>query len=474
MADEDGAGRDDSRDLFSTLPLDILLLIFKYLSPGAVLALSRTSKPLRRLLLNERHGRSFWLAARRTVGWPNLQVPLSEPAYAHIKTKLAGLGYQPNDYDEHMVFDIPWWTAWQDDIPDTASESSSSASSSGSSASAVSFDLAEEDRKMAASLTDFFHSHEPLGEKEWEHVEWFVVDYVAACRLQRRVFRRIEHLDNVCLLRNETLQAASTEARELFPCLGAFCMLHIIQPLWIPHNAAPDLSTWPALSLRLAPLHRLLRALTADGYALPAHFAAALASCPDSPFVSSDWHLGPSPFFSALPPAAVARLLSSAHALFRCAICAIHLPLPALHAHLRDPSAHAHLPAQPLAFNPLAGCAPQPRAAASACALPRKEFREAATRMLERAGRDLWTRDAELKSEGRAFRAWVREREGDLREVDGLRDWEWITSGKTADELQETARKLSCGGDREIVRLELVAPAKRAARGCGEAERAGL
>ncbi|KAJ8095922.1 hypothetical protein PM082_015143 [Marasmius tenuissimus] len=65
-------------------PLDVIFIIFEYLTPQDLLSLARTSKDLRNLLLS-RSTISVWKAARSNVeDLPDIPDDMSEPAYAHL------------------------------------------------------------------------------------------------------------------------------------------------------------------------------------------------------------------------------------------------------------------------------------------------------------------------------------------------------------------------------------------------------
>ncbi|KAK1224295.1 hypothetical protein PQX77_012803 [Marasmius sp. AFHP31] len=65
-------------------PLDVVFIIFEYLTPQDLLSLARTSKDLRNLLLS-RSTVSIWKAARSNVeDLPDIPDDMSEPAYAHL------------------------------------------------------------------------------------------------------------------------------------------------------------------------------------------------------------------------------------------------------------------------------------------------------------------------------------------------------------------------------------------------------
>ncbi|VDB95688.1 unnamed protein product [Peniophora sp. CBMAI 1063] len=74
-----------SKNIMS-LPLDVMLEVFTALQPSDLLALARTSKALRRMMMNRAHV-DVWKAARANV--PGIAVPephngVSEPAWAHL------------------------------------------------------------------------------------------------------------------------------------------------------------------------------------------------------------------------------------------------------------------------------------------------------------------------------------------------------------------------------------------------------
>ncbi|GAA6023436.1 hypothetical protein JCM10207_004411 [Rhodosporidiobolus poonsookiae] len=71
-------------DLFSSLPLDVLYLIARFLNPEAMLALASTSKAIRASLYDQSSA-CVWTAARMAVGMPDLEGDdLSEPVYAYL------------------------------------------------------------------------------------------------------------------------------------------------------------------------------------------------------------------------------------------------------------------------------------------------------------------------------------------------------------------------------------------------------
>ncbi|KAK7679983.1 hypothetical protein QCA50_016929 [Cerrena zonata] len=66
------------------MPLDVLFEIFRHLTPGDLLSLSRTSKPFRGLLMT-RESSSIWKDSRGNVpDMPDRPAFLSEPAYANL------------------------------------------------------------------------------------------------------------------------------------------------------------------------------------------------------------------------------------------------------------------------------------------------------------------------------------------------------------------------------------------------------
>ncbi|GAA5864375.1 hypothetical protein JCM8547_005801 [Rhodosporidiobolus lusitaniae] len=71
-------------DYLETLPFDMLCEIFSYLHPGELLALSRTAKPYRQLLMSKQ-SKFIWRKSRLFVEMPNLaSLDLSEPAHAAL------------------------------------------------------------------------------------------------------------------------------------------------------------------------------------------------------------------------------------------------------------------------------------------------------------------------------------------------------------------------------------------------------
>ncbi|BGP20846.1 hypothetical protein JCM10213v2_009011 [Rhodosporidiobolus nylandii] len=72
------------RDLFSSLPLDVLLDISANLDPGTLLAISQTSKAVRSTLCSK-SAEPLWLAARKAASMPELETQdMSEPLFAHL------------------------------------------------------------------------------------------------------------------------------------------------------------------------------------------------------------------------------------------------------------------------------------------------------------------------------------------------------------------------------------------------------
>ncbi|BGP31918.1 hypothetical protein JCM10296v2_003697 [Rhodotorula toruloides] len=81
-----GKAKDEGkvkRDLFSTLPLDIVLQIAGYLDPGTLLAIGQTSKSIRSTLFRK-SAQPNWVAARRKVGLKDLHELMAEPRYAFL------------------------------------------------------------------------------------------------------------------------------------------------------------------------------------------------------------------------------------------------------------------------------------------------------------------------------------------------------------------------------------------------------
>ncbi|KAH9935794.1 uncharacterized protein B0H18DRAFT_423867 [Fomitopsis serialis] len=77
-------GRKGGLKDMPTMPLDILLEIFRHLEPRDLLNLARTTKPFRDFLMS-RNSASMWKAARANVkDLPDCPPHLSEPAYANL------------------------------------------------------------------------------------------------------------------------------------------------------------------------------------------------------------------------------------------------------------------------------------------------------------------------------------------------------------------------------------------------------
>ncbi|GAA5970328.1 hypothetical protein JCM11641_001665 [Rhodosporidiobolus odoratus] len=74
----------EGRDLFSSLPLDVLLEVCADLNPGTLLSISQTSKAVRATLLS-RSALPLWTAARSAAGVPHLEAgDVSQPKYAYL------------------------------------------------------------------------------------------------------------------------------------------------------------------------------------------------------------------------------------------------------------------------------------------------------------------------------------------------------------------------------------------------------
>ncbi|BGP02604.1 hypothetical protein NBRC10513v2_003706 [Rhodotorula toruloides] len=71
------------RDVFSSLPMDLVLQICSDVDPGTLLAISQTSKSIRSTLIRKA-AEPVWLAARRNFGMPDLQAEVDEPMYAYL------------------------------------------------------------------------------------------------------------------------------------------------------------------------------------------------------------------------------------------------------------------------------------------------------------------------------------------------------------------------------------------------------
>lgn len=86
-ASSENVGRDDvfqtqGRDLFSTLPVEILTEILKQTSTEDVLAVARCSKRLCRFLVGNTNSDFIWKTVRRAANLPEPTPNLSEAAYA--------------------------------------------------------------------------------------------------------------------------------------------------------------------------------------------------------------------------------------------------------------------------------------------------------------------------------------------------------------------------------------------------------
>ncbi|BGP01905.1 hypothetical protein NBRC10513v2_005546 [Rhodotorula toruloides] len=74
----------EGEDRLSSLPTEILIMIISHLTPGSLLAVSRTSRFLRSLTFTKR-AEPIWMAARKRRGWPDLQAGgLNEVEYAKL------------------------------------------------------------------------------------------------------------------------------------------------------------------------------------------------------------------------------------------------------------------------------------------------------------------------------------------------------------------------------------------------------
>ncbi|TNY18652.1 hypothetical protein DMC30DRAFT_418644 [Rhodotorula diobovata] len=71
------------RDVFSTLPHDVLGQICRDLDPGTLLAISQVSKLVHRTIASK-SAKNLWEFVRRNGGWPDMEQPLSELKYAHL------------------------------------------------------------------------------------------------------------------------------------------------------------------------------------------------------------------------------------------------------------------------------------------------------------------------------------------------------------------------------------------------------
>ncbi|CDR46761.1 RHTO0S13e01200g1_1 [Rhodotorula toruloides] len=71
------------RDVFSTLPMDLVLQICSDVDPGTLLAIGQTSKSICSTLFRKA-AEPVWLAASRNVGMPDLQAEMDEPTYAYL------------------------------------------------------------------------------------------------------------------------------------------------------------------------------------------------------------------------------------------------------------------------------------------------------------------------------------------------------------------------------------------------------
>ncbi|BGP09936.1 hypothetical protein JCM10049v2_005814 [Rhodotorula toruloides] len=74
----------EGKDRLSSLPAEILLMITSHLTPGSLVAVSRTSRFLRSLTCTKR-AEPVWTAARQRRGWPDLEAGgLNEVEYAKL------------------------------------------------------------------------------------------------------------------------------------------------------------------------------------------------------------------------------------------------------------------------------------------------------------------------------------------------------------------------------------------------------
>ncbi|GAA6035448.1 hypothetical protein JCM8097_000260 [Rhodosporidiobolus ruineniae] len=96
---------EEGRDIFSTLPLDVLLEIARDLNPGTILSISQTSKAVRSTLFRK-SAEPVWIKAREMSGWPKLEAgDVSEPMYAFLTQgracQVCGLGKKT--HVDHLI-----------------------------------------------------------------------------------------------------------------------------------------------------------------------------------------------------------------------------------------------------------------------------------------------------------------------------------------------------------------------------------
>ncbi|GAA5999079.1 F-box protein [Rhodotorula paludigena] len=78
-----GRAATRGNDLFSSLPFDLLYQICGLVDPATLLSISQTSKAVHRTL-DSKASEPVWVAARRSVGMPDLEADLAEPMYAFL------------------------------------------------------------------------------------------------------------------------------------------------------------------------------------------------------------------------------------------------------------------------------------------------------------------------------------------------------------------------------------------------------
>ncbi|BGP50116.1 hypothetical protein JCM10450v2_006027 [Rhodotorula kratochvilovae] len=474
----------DGKDRLSTLPLDVLLLIFESASPGALLALVRTTKAFRRLLLaRSPRTERLWAGARRNVGWPELGAPLDEPEYAHLvegwdcqlcgstsdliveyplrvrlcKTcdeqnldqELAAMGFKPEDYA-----DIPHTAWWKDDwwhpLPDPPERERASLDDGSDTDSDLDeeWDEAQFERDwMSSLLEDFFERSEddPFDLEEpadWDAVKPFIVDYAECCRRVRlcreQDIYRADRKEQLQPLYDQVRALVDSSRRRVFPNLVDFASLPSVKPLWFPDNVVVTPSSWPALypsilvdvlrEIRTVKI-RLFDRVARTFPSLPPHIRLTLLSELVDPDPAR------APLHALLSDSDMDPLFARAMALFRCGQCARKLVYPDIVEHLR----YAHR----------TGSAP---CAALAC-LPREGFRKAVREMLAAAGLEEETSDEALEGMGRIFEVWERCADGTVCET--RESWDEVTSGKPVEQLMATVRKLSFSPDRDILKIRL-------------------
>ncbi|BGP41951.1 hypothetical protein JCM10449v2_005948 [Rhodotorula kratochvilovae] len=500
----------DGKDRLSTLPLDVLLLIFESASPGALLALVRTTKAFRRLLLaRSPRTERLWAGARRNVGWPELGAPLDEPEYAHLvegwdcqlcgstsdliveyalrvrlcKTcdeqniadtatirqqnpslhlsgwpgrkeelldqELAAMGFKPEDYT-----DIPhtaWWTDdWWHPLPDPPERERASVDGASDTDSDLDeeWDLAQFERDwMSSLLEDFFECPEDNPFDLEEPADWDAV--------KPFIVDYAECCRRVRLCREQAIYRADRKEQ--------------IRPLYDQVRALLDSS------------RRRVYPNLVDFALLP---SVKPLWFPDNVVVTpSSWPaLYPSILVDALREIRtlkirlfdrVARTFPSLPPYIRLTLLSELVdPDPArapLHALLSD-SDMDPLFARATALFRCGQCARKlvypdivehlrdahgagsAQCAAWAC-FPREEFGHAVRGMLAAAGLEEETSDESLRRMGRVSAVWERCANGTVRET--RESWDELTSGKSAERLNATVGKLSFSPDRDIFKIRL-------------------